>query len=265
MSVIKKGDQRTLRIENMKRGGFTLIELLVVIAIIALLMSILMPALAKARKMTRATMCMSNEKQWGSFFSMYTDDFGGKFMGGRNIPGQNWWQVLEPYYKDRALLCCPMANNPSKQSKDGHGNYGTWGPSWFYGYYGSYGINEWICNPEFKEGQMAMYGDNAKYWRSTNVKGQANIPFLADSWWDQAWAEAFDNIPPYAGWWDTGTGDDMAHFLVMRHDGFVNMLYMDYTVRKVHLRKLWFHKWNRLSDMEDSPTVYDFPDWLKKL
>ena len=88
---------------------------------------------------------------------------------------------------------------------------------------------------------------------------------LADSWWDQAWAEAFDNIPPYPGWWDTGTGDDMAHFFVMRHDGFINMLYMDYTVRKVHLRELWSQKWNRLTDMEDGPTEYDFPPWLQKL
>ncbi|UCE99842.1 MAG: type II secretion system protein, partial [Planctomycetota bacterium] len=165
----------------MNRRGFTLIELLVVIAIIALLMSILMPTLSKARRLTRAAMCMSNEKEWGAFFTMYTDDYDGKFMGGRNIPGQNWWQVLEPYYKDRKLLCCPMANNPKKESKDGYGNYGTWGPSWFPdGFYGSYGINEWICNPVFKTGEVPTYGDNAKYWRSTNVKGQSTIPLLGD-------------------------------------------------------------------------------------
>ncbi len=79
MSIIKKGDQLKGRIEDMKRGGFTLIELLVVIAIIALLMSILMPALAKSRKMTRAVMCASREKQWGAFFLMYTDDFDGSY------------------------------------------------------------------------------------------------------------------------------------------------------------------------------------------
>jgi len=254
------------RITNMSKRGFTLIELLVVIAIIALLMSILMPALAKARKMTKSAMCMSNLKQWGSFFSMYTDDFSGKFMGGRNIEGQNWWQVLEPYYKDRKLLLCPMANNPNKESKDGNGNYGTWGPTWFNGYYGSYGMNEWVCNPVFKSGATPMYGDNKKYWRSTNVKGQSSIPLLADSWWDQAWAEAFDTIPDYPGMWDiAGTGDDMGHFLVMRHDGIINMLFMDYTVRKVSLKDVWYLNWNRLTDTENAPTESDLPEWLQKL
>ena len=43
--------------------GFTLIELLVVISIIALLVSILMPALGRAREQTRAVVCLSNLKQ----------------------------------------------------------------------------------------------------------------------------------------------------------------------------------------------------------
>ena len=98
-----------------KRKGFTLIELLVVIAIIALLMSILMPALAKVRRMTQAVMCQSNLKQWGSVFSMYTDDYDGYFMPGRLASFKDvWYVVLEPYYKDRALLCCPIARDPDK-------------------------------------------------------------------------------------------------------------------------------------------------------
>ncbi len=249
-----------------RRKGFTLIELLVVIAIIALLMSILMPTLGKARKMTKAAMCMSNLKQWGSFFAMYTDDYNGKFMGGRNTYS-SWWNVLQPYYKDEKLLLCPMANNIKKSIWAGNVNLGVW-ETWEQvspPLQGSYCMNEWICNPEYRGGQKAQYGDDKKYWRSTNVKGQSEIPLLADGWWDQAWGEAFDTVPIYPGFIEGYTGDDLGHFFVMRHDGIINMLFMDYTVRKVSLKDVWGLKWNRLTDTEQAPTEDDFPDWLKKL
>ncbi|MBN1347701.1 MAG: prepilin-type N-terminal cleavage/methylation domain-containing protein [Phycisphaerae bacterium] len=58
------------------RPGFTLIELLVVVAIIALLISILLPSLSKAREQARATLCASRISQLAKSILVYGDDYG---------------------------------------------------------------------------------------------------------------------------------------------------------------------------------------------
>jgi prepilin-type N-terminal cleavage/methylation domain-containing protein/prepilin-type processing-associated H-X9-DG protein len=251
-----------------KRNAFTLIELLVVIAIIALLMSILMPSLNKARKQARAVACMSNLRQWSYIWHMYTEDSGGKFNTGESTGGaaaNDWPVVLLPYYKDRsALTMCPAATLLLAQG----GRFALRAWAWDRQGWtniagketpdrGSYGENEWIC-----------YRTGAEYWRTlTNIKRPDNVPLFFDC----AYLDAFPSAtsPPPAQEGDYTGYNEWALICMDRHTGHVNYLFADLSVRKVGLKELWTFKWNRQFNTFNAWTRIggvrpeDWPDWLK--
>jgi prepilin-type N-terminal cleavage/methylation domain-containing protein/prepilin-type processing-associated H-X9-DG protein len=107
-----------------RRGGFTLIELLVVIAIIAILAALLLPALARAKSSGKRAVCLSNLRQIGVGFSMYTGDHEGRLPDRRDLkltlgymPWTTWppsdprsgWAAaaLQKYIVDPAVWACP--------------------------------------------------------------------------------------------------------------------------------------------------------------
>ncbi len=82
------------------RFAFTLIELLVVIAIIAVLAAILFPVFAQAREQARKTTCLSNLRQIGTAFQLYTQDYDEGFPNTGDpylYAGRHWRWPIMPY------------------------------------------------------------------------------------------------------------------------------------------------------------------------
>jgi prepilin-type N-terminal cleavage/methylation domain-containing protein len=248
--------------------AFTLIELLVVISIIALLMSIMMPALGRARKQARAVGCRMKLHQWGVAFSAYTGDNNGSLHPGWGAVSDevkrhsHWIECLHPYYKDSALSLCPSAMNPDKNA----GTFSTWGPmdgtGWFTeGFYGSYGANAWVCNPSPTWPYVSKWPRDS-HWKTADVRGADEIPVFLDSLHFRLWPKHFDAPPPYDGAPKDGN-NGMSVFCINRHEGTINGVFMDWSVRSIGLKELWELKWHRDWNPSNSPPPI-WPEWMRR-
>ncbi|MHC5000830.1 MAG: type II secretion system protein [Planctomycetota bacterium] len=120
----------------MRKKAFTLIELLVVISIIALLLSVLVPSLAKAKEAAKSMLCLNNQKQMGLFFAMYAQDNDGKVIELFNwVPGFQTVQETVPlrwadrmfyelqYTDSSEIFYCPQSKVPDYADKKWGADY----------------------------------------------------------------------------------------------------------------------------------------------
>jgi prepilin-type N-terminal cleavage/methylation domain-containing protein len=259
--------------------AFTLVELLVVIAIIALLMSILMPALARVREQAKTVLGQSNLRQLGTAFDMYTEDNKGYFqqgyMGLPDCTGANWWlQAIKPYYQSLDVCLCPLAKKLGYEENPGYyGEIGAtflaWSAQGWLGppgsAYGSYGLNGWVENNQCPDENP---NTSRRRWRHKIVKGTNNIPLLLDAPWIDCWPQDTD-APAAFDDQDWRHGSHMGRFMKNRHSGGIQGVFMDYSVRWIGLKGMYTLKWNRDFDVTGRYTMAggmnkgSWPDWMK--
>ena len=129
-------------------GGFTLIELLVVIAIIAILASLLVPALAAGKVAVRKSLCLSNQRQIALSTQMYADDSNGAFPKADPMDHTTW---IKSMLKTRDFSTLKIFEDPAE--REGGNDYTKLRtfPINIDGqrrdFIGSYGINERVAGP----------------------------------------------------------------------------------------------------------------------
>ena len=233
--------------------GFTLIELLIVVAIIAVLVSILIPALQKTRKQAKFVYCQTNLKQLQMGMIYFIDEKKHEFF---DYSDEIYMSILDPYVDNiDEVRFCPetYAKLTGPWSQPGGTYWGTAKEPWKWAigpsgtHLGSYGFNGWL----YKDDNQWV-PDNERdhpFYSPSAVKFREEVPVFADCNWVDSWPDDDNIVDPAL---DLSLGDRhhgtsqyaMGRFLIDRHDLRIGVSFFDGHVEPVDLVDLWSLKWN---------------------
>ncbi len=264
------------------------------VSIIALLLALLLPTLQQARKQAKAVGCQANLRQWGTLYARVLAENHTSWPDRPPRPGDElswfwtwgggWWgwevawggwrdwgltpQGREQYEQVKGIICCPMATRAVGQVDEVWGAGGTflaWGWQLRDPYpqhpYGSYGPNRWTFWRWFGPDEFAFYPVNERHG--------AQIPLYLDScypgteMWETLPPPSCDAVPTRSA----GSGNASC---INRHNGAVNGLFLDLSVRRVGLKELWTLKWHKRFNVGGPWTKAggvqpeDWPMWMRR-
>jgi prepilin-type processing-associated H-X9-DG protein len=138
----------------------------------------------------------------------------------------------------------------------------------------SYGFNSWLFEST-NALPVAFFRGVGEFPRATNVfsvRGRPGVPVLLDSAWPDMCPSSDDVPPDEEGQLrprDTRRPCAMSAFCLNRHDGYVNGLFMDWSVRKIAPKELWTLKWHKNFNTAGRWTraggvqAEDWPEWMR--
>ncbi|MHC4573618.1 MAG: hypothetical protein ACYS76_05730 [Planctomycetota bacterium] len=242
------------------------------------------------RRRAKEAVCLSNLQDLGVAYEMFLTDRDGRFQSStwfstcQELHSHTVWcddHLLWPYFQNEKLLLCPEAARPAERllippyraKRVAGGKYNA-KASWY-----DYDEITWEKVPPPGKWYLSSYGHNGYCTQNTgNVRGRCDggeygyLPTPEDGgprcW---GWVNALEvrnaaYVPVVLDAAGGGTPcetdmniNEIRNFCVNRHNAALNMLFLDFSARKVGLKGLWLVHWNRAWAVPSQD--YPLPAW----